>query len=223
MCLFALQIYPMQNQTRPSQRSYWLQTLLEWHWISSALCLVGLLLFTLTGITLNHAHQIEAKPQTTLQQDQLPATLLGNLQAQVAAHAPGNFSTPLPLNLQTWITENWQLKTATYLAEWSAEEIYLAMPRPGGDAWLRLDLQSGEIEYSLTQRGWISYLNDLHKGRNTGKTWSWFIDIFAAACLVFCITGLFIMKMHAKNRPITWPILAAGLVLPALLILLFMH
>jgi hypothetical protein len=53
--------------------------------------------------------------------------------------------------------------------------------------------------------------------------WSWFIDIFAAACLVFCITGLFILKMHAGNRPFTWPMVGLGLVLPALLALLFIH
>ncbi|NIV36045.1 MAG: hypothetical protein GWN58_43325, partial [Anaerolineae bacterium] len=33
----------------------WLGTLRQWHWISSALCLVGMLLFSVTGITLNHA------------------------------------------------------------------------------------------------------------------------------------------------------------------------
>lgn len=41
----------------------WLGTLRQWHWISSALCLVGMLLFSVTGITLNHAGQIESKPQ----------------------------------------------------------------------------------------------------------------------------------------------------------------
>ena len=71
-------------------------------------------------------------------------------------------------------------------AEWSKDEVYVALPRPGGDAWLSIDLEGGEVRYERTDRGWISYLNDLHKGRNTGEAWSWFIDIFAVACLVFC-------------------------------------
>ena len=48
------------------------------------------------------------------------------------------------------------------------DEVYLSLPRPGGDAWLRLNLADGEIEYERTDRGWLSYFNDLHKGRHTG-------------------------------------------------------
>jgi hypothetical protein len=36
-------------------RSFWLKHLHRWHWISAAACLVGMLLFAATGITLNHA------------------------------------------------------------------------------------------------------------------------------------------------------------------------
>ena len=97
------------------------------------------------------------------------------------------------------------------------------MPRPGGDAWLRIDRESGAVEFEHTDRGWVSYLNDLYKGRHTGVAWSWFIDVFAAACLLFSITGLFILKLHAANRPTTWPLVALGLVIPVLLALLFIH
>jgi len=27
----------------------------RWHWISAAICLVGMILFAITGVTLNHA------------------------------------------------------------------------------------------------------------------------------------------------------------------------
>ena len=108
-------------------------------------------------------------------------------------------------------------------AEWSPEEIYLSLPRPGGDAWLRIERESGSVEYERTDRGWVSYLNDLHKGRHTGTAWSWFLDIFSVACLVFCITGLFILKFHAANRPTTWPMVGMGLVAPLLLVILFVH
>jgi hypothetical protein len=75
-------------------------------------------------------------------------------------------------------------------------------------------LEDGQVEYEKTDRGWISYFNDLHKGRNTGTAWSWFIDVFTVACLVFCITGLFLLQMHAGKRPATWPLVALGLVAP---------
>ena len=108
-------------------------------------------------------------------------------------------------------------------AEWNRDEIYLAMPRPGGDAWVRIARDSGEVEFEDTDRGWISYLNDLHKGRHAGVAWSWFIDLFAVACLLFSITGLLILKFHAVSRPSTWPLVGLGLLIPALLALLLIH
>ena len=99
----------------------------------------------------------------------------------------------------------------------------LSLPRAGGDAWLSIDLASGDIEYERTDRGWISYLNDLHKGRNTGLAWSWFLDVFAVACLVFSLTGLVLLKLHAGNRAATWPMVGLGIVIPVVLALLFIH
>lgn len=200
------------------RRSYWLKTLHEWHWVSSALCLVGMLLFAVTGFTLNHAGQIEAKPRVTSLQATVPAPVLADAQPPA-----GRDRAPLPAALQQWAQAQWQIDTAGRDAEWSADEVYLSLPRPGGDAWLRVGLADGAAEYERTDRGWISYFNDLHKGRHTGAAWSWFIDLFAAACLVFCLTGLFILKMHAGNRPFTWPMVGAGLVVPLLLALLLIH
>ena len=85
--------------------------------------------------------------------------------------------------------------------EWSDGEVYVAMPRPGGDAWVSIDRTSGAITSERTDRGWVSYLNDLHKGRNAGTAWFWFIDVFAVACIVFTLTGLLLLQMHARHRP----------------------
>ncbi|MGJ7544804.1 PepSY-associated TM helix domain-containing protein [Variovorax sp. LT1R16] len=205
------------------RRAYWLKTLHEWHWVSSALCLIGMILFSVTGFTLNHASQIESKPRITTLRASVDAAQRERLALQageIVKNRKGRAE--LPAELQAWVKKTWQIDT-TGEAEWSAEEIYLSLPRPGGDAWMRLNLDDGEVEYERTDRGWISYLNDLHKGRHTGVAWSWFIDIFAGATLVFSITGLFILKMHAGNRPFTWPMVGMGLVIPVLLALLFIH
>ena len=108
-------------------------------------------------------------------------------------------------------------------AEWSADEVYLPAPRPGGDAWVAIDRATGAVTSEVTDRGWISYLNDLHKGRNSGGEWSLFIDIFAFACLVFAITGLFLLWLHSAKRKSTWPLVGAGLVLPAAIAIIFIH
>jgi len=208
----------MPSSPDPQRRAYWLKTLHTWHWISSALCLVAMILFAATGITLNNAAHIEAKPVVTQKTAQLPAEVLARL-----ARGPQEGNAPLPASVSEWLGAHLQVEAGNRQAEWSREEVYLALPRPGGDAWLRITRDSGELEYELTERGWISYFNDLHKGRNTGLAWSWFIDLFAVVCLLFCATGLLLLQLHSGNRPLTWPITALGLVVPLVLALLFIH
>lgn len=209
--------------SRLSQRTYWLKVLHRWHWISSALCLVGMLLFAATGITLNNAALIESKPQVQSQNAQLAPALLEQARSSARNRTGRGDKAPLPAELHDWLAAQWDLNVGARDAEWSDQEIYVSLPRPGGDAWLAIDLESGQVEYELTSRGWISYLNDLHKGRYTGVAWSWFIDLFGVACLIFSVTGLFLLKLHANARPATWPMVGLGLLAPALLALLFIH
>ena len=88
---------------------------------------------------------------------------------------------------------------------------------------LTVTAPDGSIEYESTDQGWLAYFNDLHKGRNTGTVWAWFIDIFAVACLLSSLTGLLILQFHAGQRPSTWPLVGLGLVIPLILALLFIH
>ncbi len=212
---------PTQQPTTASpalpgaSRAAWLKHLHQWHWISAALSLLGMLAFSFTGITLNHATQIEAHPVVTNVKASMPAALLPQLKA-------GHGDTPLAPAVAAWAESAFPVSLGKAKPEWAADEVYLPLPRPGGDAWLRIGFD-GRAEYEKTDRGTISWLNDLHKGRNTGTAWSWFIDLFGAACLVFAITGFLILKFHAANRPATWPVFGFGVVLPIVLALLFIH
>lgn len=205
------------NQRIKSSRFIWLGTVRQWHWISSAVCLIGMLLFAITGITLNHAAQIQVKPEIETVEVEVPEDLLQQLVI------PEEEKALLPENLSRWLYNEHSIRAEDRLAEWSEDEIYVSLPRPGGDAWLTIDLTNGELFYEKTDRGWISYFNDLHKGRNTGIVWFWFIDVFAVACIIFCVTGLVLLYRHAGSRPTTWPMVGLGLVIPLLLAILFIH
>ena len=211
---------PVRSQPRKkkSPKAFWLKQLHTWHWVSSAISLIGLLLFAFTGITLNHAADVEASPQTVEKAATLPPGLL----RQVAPDNAPDAKKPLPPEISSWIETKIGLEPDGK-AEWSADEIYLPLPRPGGDAWVSIDRQTGAVTSETTSRGWVSYLNDLHKGRNTGATWKWFIDIFAGACFLFALTGLLLLQLHARKRPTTWPLVAAGLAIPVFLAIFFMH
>ncbi|TYC89681.1 PepSY-associated TM helix domain-containing protein [Novosphingobium sp. BW1] len=199
-------------------RAFWMKQLHTWHWISAALSLVGMLLFTATGFTLNHAADIPAEPVRAEMQGALSSQTLRLLDTE------NTETRPLPPPVAAAVREITGLSTTGIEADWSASgEVYLAMPGPGSDAWVSIDTETGEVLAERTDRGWISYLNDLHKGRNTGSAWGWFIDLFAFACLVFTLTGLVLLQLHARNRPLTWPLTGLGLVIPLAVALLFIH
>jgi hypothetical protein len=202
------------------RKAFWTKQFYLWHWVSSAICLAAMLLFAITGITLNHAGQIPAKPEVAERTLTLPDGLRAALAAQ---EGEADKKAPLPGEVAKWLRAELRVPVAGKTAEWSEFEIYLSLPRPGGDAWLSIDRESGEVVHEVTKRGTVSYLNDLHKGRNTGPAWAWFIDIFSVAAVVFCLTGLILLWVHARRRPSTWPIVAAGVLLPVILIVFFVH
>ena len=211
-------VSPATNTKRKRKwRGWWLKQLHSWHWISAALSLTAMLLFAITGITLNHAASIGAKPVVVEKNGTLPQSLLHMLSAPHSADAP------LPVPVAKAVASAVGLDPAGKPVEWSDSDAYVALPRPGGDGWVSIARATGAITAETTDRGWISYLNDLHKGRNAGAAWFWFIDVFAAACILFTLTGLLLLQLHARHRPSTWPIVAAGLALPVLLAILFVH
>jgi len=176
------------------------------------------LLFSVTGITLNHASSISAEPVVVQSEGQIAPELLN------ALPPPGDGSAPLPEPVAEAIAAAVPLDPAGFAADWTGEdEVYVAMPGPGRDAWVSIDRETGAVSAERTDRGWISYLNDLHKGRNTGEAWFWFIDVFAVACIIFTLTGLFLLQLHARHRPSTWPLVGLSLVLPVLIALFFIH
>lgn len=204
---------------RISRRSYWLKTLHQWHWMSAALSLAGLIVFAATGITLNNAAWIEASPTV----ESRSATLPDDLRSTLVGMADKAATVALPREAERWLDNEFNIRVRGRPAEFSADEVYVGLPEPGADAWLAISLPDGHVEYERNARGWVAYFNDLHKGRNTGAAWSWFIDIFAAACLMFAVTGLFLMTMHATNRRATWPLTGLGVLIPLVLMLLWVH
>ena len=198
-------------------RGWWLKQLHGWHWISAAVSLVGMLLFAITGLTLNHAASIGATPSVVDSAGILPGRLLPLLGRPAATDAP------LPAPVAEAVKTAVGVEPGAHPGEWSAGEVYVALPRPGGDAWVSIDRASGAIKAEVTDRGWVSYLNDLHKGRNAGTAWFWFIDVFAVACILFTLTGLLLLQFHARRRPATWPLVAAGFAVPVVIAVLLIH
>lgn len=201
-----------------NRRAQWMRQLRQWHWISGAVSLVSMLLFAITGITLNHSSAIEAKPVVTTQE-----ATLDNEVADALATEPRTGRAPVPAPLAAAVLAAVGIDVSGREVEWSETDAYIPLPRPGGDAWVSVERDTGALTYEVTDRGWVSYLNDLHKGRHTGSAWSLFIDVFAVASILFCITGLLLLQMYATGRSMTWPLVGFGVALPVLLALFLIH
>src|SRR5690349_11172766 len=93
------------------RRAHWLKTLHEWHWISSAVCLVGMVLFAITGFTLNHAGSIEAKPQVTHHAAKIDARLREQILLAAPAAKANKGKAELPEALQAWVNAEWSVPT----------------------------------------------------------------------------------------------------------------
>ena len=186
------------------------------HWISAAVCFAALTLFTVTGITLNHAGAISAQPAIVNGDAKLPENLRALISNPDAQGEP-------PAAVTAWAEEIFKLSLSGATAEWSDEELYLSAPGPGRDAWVSIDRASGAAKFETTDRGWVAYFNDLHKGRNTGIAWTIFIDVVAVAVLFFSITGLVLLWIQARQRTSTWPLLGGGVVLVVALMVFFAH
>ena len=101
------------------------------------MCLIGLVLFSITGFTLNHASSIGAKSQVSSSTATLPPALLTNLQR--SASSSRNDRSP-PSEVSEWVRGKFDSSIAGAPSEWSEDDVYISLPRPGGDAWMSIDL-----------------------------------------------------------------------------------
>jgi hypothetical protein len=72
---------------------------------------------------------------------------------------------------------------------------------PGYSADAIIDRESGRYSLSQSYHGFIAVVNDLHKGRDTGKAWSLVIDLSAVLITLISLTGLallFYLKLRRK-------------------------
>lgn len=168
-------------------------------YISMALLLVTLF-FALTGITLNRPQLFE-RSEPIIQQYILtipPQQLFENEESfQPNRSALLSFlsreidlrGTPSALDVYAEV-ENGELVTG---------ELSLDYKGPGYNATVFVDMTTGQAEIETTNYGMVALLNDLHKGRNSGDAWKWFIDITALLMVFFVLTGVCLLLPKKKT------------------------
>ncbi|MEM1133816.1 MAG: PepSY-associated TM helix domain-containing protein [Pseudomonadota bacterium] len=201
----------------PKVNTFWSRQFRQWHWISSALVLALMLLFSVTGLTLNNPEWFKSDPVSSMRE----ITLSGDLQDALS-------TAENEVILAPDLSEQIARETGVFIPQENApvvefEEMIFDLGGPGVDATLTIDLAIGEAYYERIDNGMIARLNDLHKGRDTGFVWGLLIDITALVCIIFCLSGLGLLVINAKARASTWPLTTLGIAAPVIAYILFVH
>jgi hypothetical protein len=90
------------------------------------------------------------------------------------------------------------------LAEFKVDEheCVVTFKGPGYAADAVIDRETGRYTLAQSFHGFIAVVNDLHKGRDSGRVWSVVIDLSAVLMTVVSATGLVLLfYLKLRRRP----------------------
>ncbi len=189
-----------QKWKRSGQR--WSQIL---HSYTSMISLLLVLFFGVTGITLNH-------PDWTFGSDPVRTTTNGELPDGVLVDGRIEF-----LVVSEHVRQNYGVKGD--VKEFSAEgtEGTITFKNPGYSADLFFDAEAGTFELLEVQQGWLTVVNELHKGRDGDSVWKLVVDISGALLVLISLTGLTIQLFLRRRRRSALSLAVAGIVVAVFL------
>ena len=182
-------------------------------YLSTALLFL-LILFSVSGIVLNHVDWLEGDKSDGQLTTSLPSALLEQGQENLAT---------LPIlypEIEAYLANQYGL-TKVKSIDWEKEDalVMLDYPLPAGCAFAELNFISGELNLEYQTGGFLSLIGDLHKGRHSGEAWSWVIDISAVLMIFFAITGMIILFQNRKKRLVGIWLTVLGVATPAVIYL----
>jgi len=160
--------------------------------------LIIVLFFALTGITLNHPEwsfggkEVQRKYEGTISKDALTDEKVDWLKVveQLRLEHP--------------------IRGAASDMRIDAGEGSLSFKAPGFDAECFFKIDTGKYELTTRVQGLVGLMNDLHRGRDSGTSWMWLIDLSGVILTFIALTGLGIMFYLKKSRKATFILCVVG-------------
>jgi len=145
------------------------------------------LLFAITGLTLNHQDFGLSNPEITTKTISIPAELL---------------EFPDESALSSYLQETLGVGSPVtdYREDDSEIQVIFAAPGRRTLVTIRRAERTGEVE--AESRGLLGRLDDLHKGFDAGTAWYWIIDFSAILLTISSLTGmvtLFSLRTRRKS------------------------
>ena len=144
------------------------------------------LLFAITGLTLNHQDFGWGEPKLTSSTIDVPLELLTHPnQTAVGNQLRG------ALGIRSQVTDYHE----------DADQIQITFAVPGRRTIVTINRADGKAGVESENRGVFGKIDDLHKGFDSGPVWYWLIDITAILLSISSITGMVtLLALRARRR-----------------------
>jgi uncharacterized protein len=192
-------------EKRTAMLSRWVHTYL------SMISFVILLFFAATGFTLNHADWFGNKPQIK--------KYTGTMNPKWVKTK--DTSAVPKLDIVEFLRKTNGIKGSVSDFRIDDGDVSVSFNGPGYSADIFIDRNNGAYKITETRFGIIAVLNDLHKGRDTGKGWGILIDIAAIFMIILSLTGIVMIFFMKKKRLNGLVLVLTGLIVVYVVYLFF--
>lgn len=157
-----------------------------------------LLFFAVTGLTLNHQAALTGEPKGTRVTGTMDAALLP-ASGDVAIDA-----------IVRRLRADLHVTAALGDVRVDDDQVSVSFKGPGYAADAFIDRRTGAYEMNESRLGFVAVINDLHKGRDTGRAWRQVIDLSAVLMALVSLTGLVLVFFLQKRLASGLAVLAGG-------------
>jgi len=170
------------------------------------------LFFSFTGLTLNHPSWLGGDKQ-------IEEKYKGKLNVKWVNQPDTNKIAKL--EIVEFLRSQHKIKGAVSEFRIDDYDVTVTFKGPAYSCDTFIDRESGSYEVTEIKMGVIALWNDLHKGRDSGKGWSWVIDVSAIFLIIVSLTGLILLLFIKKKRVSGLVTVVLGLIISYLIYLIF--
>ena len=172
-------------------------------WLHIYLSMFGLavvLFFSVTGLTLNHPDWFGEPERRVSAWGRMSTGWLRRDAPDGPASGEGDESRRVAkLEVVEYLRKAHGVRGAVAEFRTDEKECTVTFKGPGYAADAFIDRETGRYDLTQTMHGFVAFINDLHKGRDSGRAWSLVIDASAIVLTVISLTGL-VLLLYLKRR-----------------------
>jgi hypothetical protein len=159
--------------------------------------------FAVTGLTLNHADMFQGRIHAITEKGKMNAAWTNSTDTNRIDK----------LHIVEYLRETHGIRAAVGDLWIDDNQIRVPFRAPGFAADAFINRDNATYELTSTSAGFVGFINDLHKGRDTGPAWPMVIDIAAVSLTLVSLTGMVLLLYLKKKRLSGLLIAALGLLL----------